>query len=134
VTLSADIKLFVLAYCIFHEAINMAIFFTKYLGKVNLCLCLPKYHTMKRYALTSALSGGKWLASRFGRFTPRKSSPGIIWIGGCVGPRAGLVEVAKRKIPYLCWESNPSRPSRNLVTVLTELFLIAFSVIQERPN
>jgi hypothetical protein len=34
--------------------------------------------------LTSALDGGKWLASR-----PEERAPGTHWIGGWVGPRAG---------------------------------------------
>jgi hypothetical protein len=40
-------------------------------------------------SLTSALVGGEWLASRLGRFTPGERAPGIHWIGGWVGPRAG---------------------------------------------
>jgi hypothetical protein len=42
--------------------------------------------------LTSVIVGGEWSASRPGRFTP-----GTRWIGGCVGPRAGLDDVEKRK-------------------------------------
>jgi hypothetical protein len=41
---------------------------------------------------TSALAGGEWSASRPGRFTP-----GTHWIGGRVGPRAGLDDEEKRK-------------------------------------
>jgi hypothetical protein len=37
--------------------------------------------------LTSALDGGEWLALRLGYFTPRS---GTYWIGGLVGPTAGL--------------------------------------------
>jgi hypothetical protein len=40
--------------------------------------------------LTSALDGGEWLVSRPGRITPEKGIPGTHWIGGWVGPRAGL--------------------------------------------
>jgi len=47
--------------------------------------------------LTSALDGGEWSASRFGRFIPRERAPGIHWIGCWVGPRADLDKVAKRK-------------------------------------
>jgi hypothetical protein len=43
------------------------------------------------------------------------------WIGGWMGPRAGLDAVAKRKNPYPCQESNPSCPAHNLVTIPTEL-------------
>jgi hypothetical protein len=75
--------------------------------KVKLSLCLTKHHAMKTYwgvevqlhALTSALDGGEWLASRPGRFTPRERAPGTHWIGGWVGPRAILDTVVKRKIP-----------------------------------
>jgi hypothetical protein len=49
--------------------------------------------------LTLALYGGKWSASRPGRFTPGERVPGTHWIGGGVGPRAGLDAVARRKLP-----------------------------------
>jgi len=35
--------------------------------------------------LTSALDGGKWSASRPGRFTPKEKAAGTHWIGGWVG-------------------------------------------------
>jgi hypothetical protein len=41
--------------------------------------------------LTSALDGGEWSASSPGRFTP-----GTHWIGGWLGPRAGLHAAEKR--------------------------------------
>jgi hypothetical protein len=47
--------------------------------------------------LTSALVGGEWSTSRPGRFTPGERAPGIHWIGSCVGARAGLDNVEKRK-------------------------------------
>jgi hypothetical protein len=47
--------------------------------------------------LTSALAGGEWSASRRGRFTAGERAPGAHWIGGWVGPRAGLNDVEKRK-------------------------------------
>jgi hypothetical protein len=47
--------------------------------------------------LTSALAGGEWSASRPGRFTPSERDPGTRWIGGWVGPSAGLDDVEKRK-------------------------------------
>jgi hypothetical protein len=40
--------------------------------------------------LTSALAGGEWSASRPGRSTSGEKAPGTHWIGGWVGPRAGL--------------------------------------------
>jgi hypothetical protein len=54
--------------------------------------------------LTSALDGSEWSASRIGRFTPGKEAPGTQWLGGWVGPRAGLDAVTKRRNPY------PRRP------------------------
>jgi len=44
--------------------------------------------------LTSALDGGEWLASRSGRFTSGERTFGTHWVGGWVGPRAGLDAVA----------------------------------------
>jgi hypothetical protein len=51
--------------------------------------------------LTSTLDGGKWSASRLGRFTPplRERAPVTRWIGVWVGARASLYAVVKRKIP-----------------------------------
>jgi len=37
-----------------------------------------------------------------------------------VGPRDGLDVVEMRKNPCPCQESNPSRPARSLVTILTD--------------
>jgi hypothetical protein len=48
--------------------------------------------------LTLALVGGEWSASRPSRFTPIDRVPGTHWIGGWVGPRAGLEDVERRKI------------------------------------
>jgi hypothetical protein len=60
--------------------------------------------------LTSALDGGEWSASRPGRvLPPGKRTPGTHWIGGWVGPRAGLDAGARRKI-CLCRGSNLDRP------------------------
>jgi hypothetical protein len=47
--------------------------------------------------LTSVLVEGEWSASRPGRFTPGEKAPSTHWIGGWVGPRAGLDDVEKRK-------------------------------------
>jgi hypothetical protein len=44
--------------------------------------------------LTSALDGGEWSASRLGHFIPGENVSGTDLIGGFVGPRAGLDEVA----------------------------------------
>jgi hypothetical protein len=40
--------------------------------------------------LTSALDGGEWSASSTGGFNNGERAPGTHWIGGWVGPRAGL--------------------------------------------
>jgi hypothetical protein len=59
--------------------------------------------------LTSALVGGKWSASRPGRFNPGERAHGTHWIGGWVGPRAGLDDVEKRKfLPPRDSNSDPS--------------------------
>jgi hypothetical protein len=47
------------------------------------------------------------------RFTPGERTPGTHWIGGWVGPRAGLDAEARRGILCPCRGSNPDRPSRN---------------------
>jgi hypothetical protein len=48
--------------------------------------------------------------------------PGTHWIGGWLGPIAGLDAVANRKILSPCRESNSGCPARSLVAILTELF------------
>jgi hypothetical protein len=79
-------------------------------AKVKLSLCLYKYHAMKAYwgsgdivprILTSALHGGEWSASHSGRFTPRERAPDTHWIGGWVGPRAGLDAPAGIRTPII---------------------------------
>jgi hypothetical protein len=67
-------------------------------------MCLIKHCTMKANGgmgiyihifLTSALVGCEWLASRLGRFTTGERAFGTHWIGGWMGPRAGLDDVKK---------------------------------------
>jgi hypothetical protein len=62
------------------------------------------------HSLTWALDGGEWSASRPGRIIPRERAPDTRWIGGWVGPRAGLDAVVKRKIPSPRRKSNPKIP------------------------
>jgi hypothetical protein len=50
---------------------------------------------------TSTLAGGEWSASRPGRLTLGERAPGTHWIGGWVGPGAGLDNVEKRKFLIL---------------------------------
>jgi hypothetical protein len=57
------------------------------------------------HSLTT-LDRDEWSASRPGRFTPREGTPVTNWIGGWVGPRAGLDAVVKRKIPNSCRDTN----------------------------
>jgi hypothetical protein len=47
------------------------------------------------------------------RFTPGERTPGTHWIGGWVGPRAGLNAGARRKILCPCRRLNPERPARS---------------------
>jgi hypothetical protein len=57
--------------------------------------------------LTSALVEVEWSASRLGRCTPEKTAPGTNWIGGWVGPRAGLNDRERRKFLTLPGLFNP---------------------------
>jgi hypothetical protein len=47
--------------------------------------------------MTSALVRGEWSALRPDRFTPGDITPATLWMGGWVGPRAGVDDVEKRK-------------------------------------
>jgi hypothetical protein len=49
------------------------------------------------FYLTSVLVGGESSALCPGRFTPGEKAHDTHWIGGWVGPRAGLDDVEKRK-------------------------------------
>jgi hypothetical protein len=87
--------------------------------EVKVPLCLTKHHAIKTHwwsggisqlTLTSALDGGEWSASRPGRFISSERAPSTHWVGGWVGPKAGLDTVSKRKIPNPRQESNPDHP------------------------
>jgi hypothetical protein len=52
---------------------------------------------------------------------PGERAPGTHWTGGRVGPTAALQAEAKRINPCPSQESNPGRPGRSLVTVLTDI-------------
>jgi hypothetical protein len=43
------------------------------------------------------LTAGEWSTSHPSSFTTREKAPGTHWIGGWVGPRAGLDDMDKRK-------------------------------------
>jgi hypothetical protein len=47
--------------------------------------------------MTSELGGGEWSTSRTGRFTPEEGALGTHWLGGWMGPSAGLDGMEKRK-------------------------------------
>jgi hypothetical protein len=91
--------------------------------KLKLSLCfnwaprhkdvLGEWRYRSTQCLTSALDGRKWSASLPGRFTHRERTPGTHWIGGWVGPRAGLDTVSKRKILTSCRDSNLEHPARS---------------------
>jgi hypothetical protein len=49
---------------------------------------------------------GDWSATRFSHIIPGETPPVIPRVGGCVGPRYGLVDVEKRKI-FPWKDSNP---------------------------
>jgi hypothetical protein len=46
--------------------------------------------------MTSTLDGGEWTTSLLYRFISGERAPSTYWIGGWVGPRAGLDDVEKR--------------------------------------
>jgi hypothetical protein len=54
------------------------------------------------------------------------------WVGGLVGPKAGLDAVAKRKVPCPWQESNSGSPDRSLINIPTELSWIRY--IDEDKN
>jgi hypothetical protein len=62
--------------------------------------------------LVTVLDGGELSASRPGHFAPRERAHGTHWIGGWVGPGAGLDAVEKRKMLPLPG-TEPGRPIRN---------------------
>jgi len=64
----------------------------------------------------------RWVASFTPRpLYPRCKPPGTRWIGGWVGPRAGLEAVAKRNNPYPYRKSYSGLPACTLVTIVTEI-------------
>jgi hypothetical protein len=65
--------------------------------------------------LTSAPVGGKWSASRPGRFSTGERAAGTRWIGGWVNPRTGLDDTEKWKfLPPPGLELRPlGRPARS---------------------
>jgi hypothetical protein len=100
------------------EIMAFLIAYIKAMLKVKFPLCffnrIPRHEGVlgewmlsSTHSLTSILDGGEWSASHFGLFTPQGKIPGTHWIGGRVGPRAGLDTVSKRKISGSRREPNP---------------------------
>jgi hypothetical protein len=81
--------------------------------------------------LASALDGGEWSPSYNGRFTPRERAPFTRWIGGCVGPRAVLDAVVKRKIPSPPPEMEPQNPDH---PVLFKRHYIIYFILKYKIN
>jgi hypothetical protein len=87
--------------------------------KVNMFLCLTKHHAMKAHwgsggiAATILNLGTRRRVVSFttGPLFHQGKISGTHWIGGWMGPRAGLDAVGNRKIPGPYWELNPGRPS-----------------------
>jgi hypothetical protein len=81
--------------------------------------------------LTSALDGGEWSASYPGRYTPEERASGTHWIGGWVGPRAGVDDVEKRKfLTLLGLEFRPlGHPTRSQ-SLYRRRYPTSFCVIQ----
>jgi hypothetical protein len=81
--------------------------------------------------LTSVLYGRDWSASLPGGFITRERAADIRFIGGWVGLRTGLDVMANEKSSCPYRESNPCRPARSLVTMLTEIsrLLIRLQVV-----
>jgi hypothetical protein len=50
------------------------------------------------HSLPSALDGGERSASRLATLSPGEKARGTDWIGGWVGPRAGLNAVVRKEI------------------------------------
>jgi hypothetical protein len=75
---------------------------------------------LQRHSFLTSTLDGRLSASHPGRFTRGERAPGTHWIGGWVGSRAGL-DAAEKRNAYDCRESEPGRPARSLITILTEL-------------
>jgi hypothetical protein len=76
-----------------------------------LSCALPKHHAMKAYQGSGGIAARILWPRHYmevsGQLTHRERAHGDHWIGGCVGPRAVLDAVVKRKIPSPRQESNP---------------------------
>jgi hypothetical protein len=81
-----------------------------------LSLCLTNYALshedvwgggrIDAHLLDLALVGSEWSASRPVRSTAGERATGTHWIGGSVGPRAGVGDVENRENSCPYWDSN----------------------------
>jgi len=67
---------------------------------------------------TTELDGGEWSFSRLCHVILGERAPAIHWIGGWVGPRAGLDAEVKRIVPSRCRNSNPRSSSPQYWAIL----------------
>jgi hypothetical protein len=67
--------------------------------------------------LAWALEGGEWSASGPGHFNPGERAASTHWLGGWVGPSAGLDAVEYRTLSCPYRELNPLQPA----AILTKL-------------
>jgi hypothetical protein len=76
--------------------------------------------------LNSSLDRDEWSASspKPRQLYPRGKRPDTHWIGGCVGPRAGLGAMELRTISCLCQVTNPCSSASSL-----PLYRLSLSVI-----
>jgi hypothetical protein len=82
--------------------------------KLSLCFFLTEHHAWRHIGewgvaprILDLGTRWRWLVS----FTPRERAPGTHWIGGCVGPRASLDAVVKRKFSIPRRQSNTRTPN-----------------------
>jgi hypothetical protein len=76
----------------------------------NLCMCA---RAQRHEGVLEWRSSSTHLASLTGSFTPRERSPGTHWIGGCLGPRAVLDAVVKKKFPAAARTRTPDHSARS---------------------
>jgi hypothetical protein len=86
-------------------------------------------------------TGWRWVV----RFTlrplyPQGKTPGTLWIGGWVGPRAVLDVGVRRKIPSSYWDSNSDNPVRSpalyhwAILALDPILCVSFQHMQIIPE
>jgi len=75
---------------------------------------------MKTYGGVEALDGSNWSTSRTGRCTLLVRTRGNHWIGGWVGPTAGMEVAGKRKIPVPTENRTPAVQPYRLATLFNK--------------